>query len=200
MDSGDVPKQDPLTGVGRRDGLFRDLEHALGDVIRTSARVALLLLDLDDLKMFNDEHGHGAGDAALQAIAGRLLEVTGPNGSVYRIGGDEFVVLHQGEFGRAGAMSFADSVPQAVKAPFPRLDVPGPAAHIAGFHLTCTIGFALSAHGSTGMGLLQRADEAMSHGKKHGPRSERGDCCVLFGDLPTEEITIPLNRWGDGLP
>jgi len=73
--------QDPLTGVLNR----RAFEEVQPD--------AIALVDLDSLKWVNDTHGHRAGDQALQELAGRLVLAFGPD-SVFRIAGDEFVVVN----------------------------------------------------------------------------------------------------------
>lgn len=87
--------EDPLTGLANR----RAFEDRLGDTVdRAQARgtdVALVLCDLDALKMTNDEHGHAAGDARLIATARVLAQVAAPlpDAMAARIGGDEFALL-----------------------------------------------------------------------------------------------------------
>jgi diguanylate cyclase len=65
----------------------------VGRARRTSSQFSLLLLDLDDFKTINDEHGHLAGDRALQEVARVLQETTRAYDTCIRYGGDEFVVL-----------------------------------------------------------------------------------------------------------
>ena len=60
-------------------------------------KLSLILLDLNDLKMINDTHGHNAGDQVLIEAAGCIKKVLGSLGDVYRIGGDEFLVIIEGE-------------------------------------------------------------------------------------------------------
>jgi diguanylate cyclase (GGDEF)-like protein len=55
--------------------------------------VALLMVDIDDFKPFNDEHGHPAGDLVLKETASAMRNVIGSKGTCYRYGGDEFVVI-----------------------------------------------------------------------------------------------------------
>jgi len=75
---------DALTGLGNRRALLRDLERAV-----TAPAAALVLLDLDGFKTYNDRFGHHAGDALLTRLGRRLAGV----GSAYRMGGDEFCLL-----------------------------------------------------------------------------------------------------------
>ncbi len=79
---------DALTGLGNRRALLRDLEHALSE-----PSAALVLLDLDGFKSYNDRFGHHAGDALLSRLGRRLADAAGPGGAAYRMGGDEFCVL-----------------------------------------------------------------------------------------------------------
>lgn len=83
---------DELTGLANR-ALFRSrLEVAIAEATRDGA-FAVLYLDLDRFKAVNDTLGHAAGDAILQAVAGRLKGAVRPGDTVARLGGDEFAVL-----------------------------------------------------------------------------------------------------------
>jgi diguanylate cyclase (GGDEF)-like protein len=84
---------DPLTGVGNRRALERDLARELSRASRSERKVSVAAIDLDGLKRINDEHGHGAGDMALQSLARALVETIRVADTVYRVGGDEFVVV-----------------------------------------------------------------------------------------------------------
>lgn len=77
---------DPLTGVTNRRGFFAALDRSDGDV-------DVAMVDLDDFKALNDRSGHAFGDAALRAVAAWLVEVVGDDGTVGRIGGDEFACV-----------------------------------------------------------------------------------------------------------
>ena len=89
---------DPLTGLANR-ALFQDrLEHALALHRRDNRQsVAVLSLDLDDFKLVNDGLGHPAGDQLLVQVAARILDRARSSDTVARIGGDEFVVLMEGD-------------------------------------------------------------------------------------------------------
>lgn len=84
---------DMLTGLPNRT-LFHDrLSTAMQRAPRRQAGFALALLDIDGFKGVNDNHGHPAGDALLQAIAGRLAGEVRANDTVARLGGDEFALI-----------------------------------------------------------------------------------------------------------
>jgi diguanylate cyclase (GGDEF)-like protein/putative nucleotidyltransferase with HDIG domain len=85
--------KDALTGLANPRALQFQVAREVGRARRTSSQFSLLLLDLDDFKTINDEHGHLAGDRALQEVASVLQETTRPYDTCIRYGGDEFVVL-----------------------------------------------------------------------------------------------------------
>jgi two-component system, cell cycle response regulator len=80
---------DPLTGLGNRFALMRDMDALAGD----AQPHTLLLFDLDGFKNYNDAYGHPAGDALLARLGDRLAAAVAGRGSSYRMGGDEFCVL-----------------------------------------------------------------------------------------------------------
>lgn len=84
---------DELTGVANRR-TFRDaLEREAVRHERTSCGFAVILLDLDDLKLLNDAYGHATGDEALHAVADACTRSLRGSDLVARLGGDEFAVL-----------------------------------------------------------------------------------------------------------
>jgi diguanylate cyclase (GGDEF)-like protein len=85
---------DPLTGLGNRRGLERDLAKAMLRSRRLDHPLALLYMDVDDLKVVNDRFGHAAGDETLRVV-GNVTRSCSREGtdSGYRVGGDEFVLI-----------------------------------------------------------------------------------------------------------
>jgi two-component system, cell cycle response regulator len=82
---------DPLTRLGNRRKLMADLESFLGGA---DAREQLLVIfDLNGFKHYNDSFGHPAGDALLSRLADKVRVAIEPNGTAYRLGGDEFCAL-----------------------------------------------------------------------------------------------------------
>ncbi|MEX2548312.1 MAG: bifunctional diguanylate cyclase/phosphodiesterase [Chloroflexota bacterium] len=85
--------RDGLTGLGNHRGFQEELDRQLEWYSRYKVPVALLLIDLDDLKLVNDVDGHAAGDELLRDF-GRLVAASGRYADrAFRIGGDEFAVL-----------------------------------------------------------------------------------------------------------
>lgn len=82
---------DALTGLGNRRKLIADLERRL-DASPISPTL-FMLFDLNGFKGYNDTFGHPAGDSLLVRLGDKLSAVPGPNGAVYRLGGDEFCMV-----------------------------------------------------------------------------------------------------------
>jgi diguanylate cyclase (GGDEF)-like protein len=85
---------DPLTGLGNRRALERDLQRAMLRSRRLNHPLTLLYMDVDDLKVVNDRFGHAAGDETLRVV-GNVTRSCSREGtdSGYRVGGDEFVLI-----------------------------------------------------------------------------------------------------------
>ena len=84
---------DPLTRLPNRRLLVDRLNQALASCLRNDIGGALLFLDLDHFKSLNDTLGHEVGDLMLQQVAERLTACVREGDTVYRLGGDEYVVM-----------------------------------------------------------------------------------------------------------
>ncbi len=87
---------DALTGLLNRRALGRDLPSALSAAERDHHDLSVVMIDIDGLKALNDIEGHGAGDGALRAFADAWRTQLRLGDDVYRVGGDEFVLLLHG--------------------------------------------------------------------------------------------------------
>lgn len=104
---------DALTGLGNHGAFQRDLGLAIEQ--GGPEPFAVLMLDLDSFKRFNDTQGHPAGDGLLRSIAEAIVESIRPADHAYRYGGDEFSAI-LGAMTRAGAEEVATRIQRAVAA------------------------------------------------------------------------------------
>jgi diguanylate cyclase (GGDEF)-like protein len=103
-------EQDALTGL-RNHGSF---QRELGAAVEAGRPFALLMLDLDAFKRFNDAMGHPAGDSLLVEIAAAITHATRDSDRLYRYGGDEFAALLPGA-DRTAAHEIAERIRRAVR-------------------------------------------------------------------------------------
>ncbi|MET0118343.1 MAG: EAL domain-containing protein [Sedimenticola sp.] len=87
---------DDLTGLPNKNYLMPRLMEAFVRARRERCRLGLLFMDLDNFKTVNDTLGHKAGDQLLQQVGGRVQETLRDTDALYRISGDEFVVMLEG--------------------------------------------------------------------------------------------------------
>ncbi len=88
-----VSEIDPLTGLHNRQVMNHDLDAEFKRGQRTDGDLCLALADIDHFKAVNDTHGHAAGDVVLASVAGRFLASLRPYDSIYRYGGEEFLIM-----------------------------------------------------------------------------------------------------------
>ena len=84
---------DVLTGLANHRGFQEELVRQLEHAERTGSALSLLLVDVDDLKRVNDEHGHASGDRLLVAVGEIIQTSLHRNDRAFRVGGDEFAIL-----------------------------------------------------------------------------------------------------------
>lgn len=97
--------QDELTGIANR-ALFMDhLHQNIAHARRDGSKVAVIAIDMDDLKVLNDNHGHHIGDKALKTLAARFLDKIRSSDTVARLGGDEFAITLSPVDGKESAES-----------------------------------------------------------------------------------------------
>lgn len=162
-------RRDELTGLANRLGLTEWLDHALA---RASCwPVAIALLDLDDFKLINDNHGHAIGDKVLQEIAGRLTAVVRRDDVVARLGGDEFAIVATG-VDEERRHRLAERLVRCFDAPIEIGD--------QRFVVATSIGIVVGQRGESGSGLLSHADAAMYRAK--ADRAGSSTVKVLSGD------------------
>ncbi len=152
---------DLLTGLPNRVLLDDRLRQTLATAKRYNRGFSIFFLDLDNFKEVNDTFGHGAGDAVLVAVAGRLRDVLRESDTVARIGGDEFVILQPVVDGPNDAADLAHKLTNAMQQPIV-IDGREHAVH-------ASIGIAMYPDDGTDTETLMRqADQALYRAKGAG--------------------------------
>jgi len=104
---------DDLTGLANHRLLLKSLTREVERSTEAGHPVAVLMLDINGFKLFNDTYGHALGDEALRLVAGVLQELSGDSATAGRYGGDEFLVILPGA-DKAAAGAFADRLSTAI--------------------------------------------------------------------------------------
>jgi diguanylate cyclase (GGDEF)-like protein len=157
--------RDGLTGIQNRRMFDQHIQLAWQQALRDKQRVAVLLVDIDCFKDYNDRYGHQAGDECLRAVALSLSQCARrPMDFVARYGGEEFaVVLYE------ASREYVAEVLTRIQRSIAELNIPHEASRVAS-RLTVSIGAAFILPGSnrTHEGLIQLADEALYSAKEQG--------------------------------
>lgn len=152
---------DSLTQVFNRHAFTRLLEQAL---VSDSRRLALIILDIDHFKQFNDQYGHPLGDRVLQHVGQTLRELLPARGIAARYGGEEFCVILRDCATLADAKAFAESLRQKIQA----LRVKVRSTDKVLENITASLGIALAEPEDSVESLLTRADDALYQAKRNG--------------------------------
>jgi diguanylate cyclase len=149
---------DPLTRIVNRGGFDRACRRWKNE----QTQFVMVMLDIDDFKTVNDQHGHGAGDRALVAVAHTLTSAVRQGLDVVaRLGGDEFAMLI-GDL----TLSQADNRLRGLASRIAAVNFETPTG--TPFHLTISAGIAEFSAGDTLESLMERADSALYDAKHLG--------------------------------
>ena len=156
--------KDPLTGAGNR----RAMEQKLLDMMTHQRRnedspASMILMDLDKFKDINDKHGHSVGDDILVGFVKTIEERVRASDSIYRFGGEEFVVIAENTH-LEDATRLAEELRVAVTS----------SQELSRFNVTISVGTAQVGQFESAFEWLGRADKAMYQAKDAG----RNTCCV----------------------
>jgi diguanylate cyclase (GGDEF)-like protein/PAS domain S-box-containing protein len=152
---------DALTSLPNRLLSLEHLTQMLNNAVASPQKTTVFFLDLDDFKKVNDSLGHEVGDKLLIESARRLTQVIGKDGTIGRLGGDEFIILSQHLPDHTGILNFVNDILNAFKHPF-YIDE-------RELILTISIGIAESPeNGNCVSDLLRNADTAMYQAKALG--------------------------------
>lgn len=152
---------DPLTGLFNRRYMEESLEREVQRAVRNKGSVAVLMIDLDHFKQFNDSFGHEAGDTVLRAIGGFLIQHTRGQDVACRYGGEEFALILSGASAE-GARLRAEALHRDLK------DLIIRHAGETLERVTLSIGGAAYPDQANGGDLLRAADRALYQAKAEG--------------------------------
>jgi diguanylate cyclase (GGDEF)-like protein len=147
---------DGLTGVSNRRELDRHLDKAWAQCEKEGRELAVLAIDVDGFKRYNDQHGHQSGDEMLVRLVREVSScLEGPGDLLARSGGDEFFVVRTGS-DLAGARALAETLRQRIEA--------------AGLGATVSVGVAVRSPRDGGLvrDLVRAADAALYAAKSAG--------------------------------
>ncbi len=156
-----LAQHDFLTDLPNRALLTERLSQAIGLARRHARQVALLFLDLDGFKQINDSLGHAIGDQLLQSVAARLVASVRSTDTVFRQGGDEFVVLLSEIESPQDAAHVAETLRAALSVPHP----------VGGRELSVSLSIGISVYpddATNADAVMRNADTAMFHAKASG--------------------------------
>jgi diguanylate cyclase (GGDEF)-like protein len=148
---------DSLTGCANRTAFETRLREEISRAERDGTGFTLALIDLDDFKSINEEHGHLAGDTVLRAVGEILRGALRLHDTAARVGGDEFALLLPGTSAAAAEPVVDRSLRELRRAPLPGGGLLGAAAGVASWR-----------PGEQSTTLIERADVALREAK-HDP-------------------------------
>jgi diguanylate cyclase len=152
---------DSLTQIFNRHAFTRLLEQALTG---EHQGVALVMLDIDHFKQFNDQYGHPLGDRVLQHVGQLLRDALPPRATAARYGGEEFCIILRECPDTQGAHEFAEGLREKIQS----LRIKVRRTDQVLDSISASFGYALAKPGDTLESLLTRADDALYQAKHNG--------------------------------
>jgi diguanylate cyclase (GGDEF)-like protein len=176
----DLASIDALTQLGNRRAADEYLSWTIERMQRHPGSLALLVVDIDDFKRYNDAYGHAAGDLALRAVAqalnGALERVSD---TVARYGGEEFVVILPDSTPAVSAL-----MAERMRARVAALAIPHTTARAAPY-VTVSIGLAMTTEPVEVLSLFAMADDALYEAKRLGRNR-----CVVSSSPPVSGVRL----------
>ena len=164
---------DPLTGTGNRRAQNEKLDSVNALFRRAQVAGSILILDIDYFKNINDTHGHIVGDGVLVEIADLIRANTRPTETLYRYGGEEFIIIAEHT-----ALEAAAQLAEKLRG------LTEQNTFVSGIRLTVSFGVAELQRSEGRQGWLGRADRALFRAKSKGRN------CVVV-DVPAKIMPLP---------
>lgn len=162
-----IAYHDALTGLPNRLVFEDKLVAAVVRSDQSQARLAVLFVDLDGFKPINDSFGHSSGDAVLRQVGDRLRRLARSADTMARVGGDEFLMLLEGDVDEQSAAQVASRMLGELSQPY--------SIGSREIVISCSIGIVFYPNGGAQTKLIARADAAMYAAKRSG-----GACYCFF--------------------
>lgn len=158
----DLSLTDELTGLYNRRYLKKKMHQEIGDAQRQGKNLALIVVDIDFFKKYNDSYGHWQGDQVLVRFSEVLLNVLDDaHQTAFRFGGEEFVILLPG-----AEDDDAAAIAERIRSDFEGQNFSPSANHFV--HVTISAGLAILKNSDTEESFFQRADKALYQAKAAG--------------------------------
>jgi diguanylate cyclase (GGDEF)-like protein/PAS domain S-box-containing protein len=171
---------DALTGLPNRILFLGRLQSVVDRMKRhPHEAAAVLFIDIDDFKVVNDCYGHATGDVLIKEVSNRLRACIRSDGTIARMGGDEFTVLVEDVTDPSDAIRVAERIQSSFTRPF----------LLEGLEVvkSASIGIALTSPETSAEAVLQNADIAMYRAKNQGK-----GCSELFDRTMHEQVMSRL--------
>lgn len=170
---------DMLTGLPNKLSLYENLNK--NAFLLPKDKIALLFIDMDNFKYINDTMGHAFGDQLIIKVGERLTSLLKNNCSIYRLSGDEFIIIIQKIKGNKDAEEFASHILAGFKEEFDVLNIV--------LHVSLSLGIVMyPEHGKNIEELLKYADIAMYRAKEAGKNRY-----VVYNQKMNEVFTERVN-------
>ncbi len=157
----EIAATDKLTGLYNFRSFERELErHISSRPSGLQAKIALIIIDIDHFKVFNDSYGHNAGNIVLAGVAKKVSELARQTDIACRFGGEEFAVILP-KCDESGAEKFAHRIRQTIETTSYDTDA-GP------LKVTVSIGVGNHQDGDSHQQFFKRVDQALYRAKKLG--------------------------------
>jgi diguanylate cyclase len=151
---------DPLTQVFNRGTYNMEIVQMIKKFKRYKSPAALIIVDIDHFKKFNDNYGHKAGDDVLKIVASLIKDAVRDTDMVFRYGGEEFVVLFN-KLDLKNALTVAEKVRVQVESHHLKTNA-------TVLNITVSIGLSCFKEGDIETSVFERADKALYQGKQNG--------------------------------
>ena len=159
-----MSREDALTGIANRRSFDETLTHEWRRSARTSSPLALVMVDVDFFKQYNDRYGHGAGDICLKRIAGVMASaVRRPSDLAARYGGEEFAALLADT-----PLDGASRIAEIVRTGVDRLAIPHDASPAGRVTVSCGVGVVVPQADMAPTELIGAADRKLYAAKAEG--------------------------------